>query len=120
MTIMTVAGSGELESSNSVIIFPTNANGAWVIHNIYVDNGSTVKIEVGDVFVDMITGSLLSCYIHLTNNIQTQDNQHGWVYHTLCIRWCLGGIDDDSQGQPGGHSGDIMTCNQSIQNLVRQ
>jgi len=43
MTIMTVAGSGELESNNSVIIFPTNANGAWVIHNIYVDNGSTVK-----------------------------------------------------------------------------
>jgi len=82
MTIMTVAGSGELESNNSVIIFPTNANGAWVIHNIYVDNGSTVKIEVGDVFVDMITGSLLSCYIHLTNTFKLKiTNMGGSTIH---------------------------------------
>lgn len=70
MTIMTVADEGTLTAGTYTTIGPTSANGAWVIHNLYVTSGKRLKVEIGDgtywIHVDTITGSMLAFYFHLT------------------------------------------------------
>lgn len=70
MTIVTIADEGTVAASASATIGPTSANGQWIIHNLYVDDACTVKLEIGDgtdyTNVGTITWSLLRYYFHLT------------------------------------------------------
>jgi hypothetical protein len=70
MTIMTIADEGSLTAGASTTIGPTSANGAWVVHNLYVTNSKQLKVEIGDgtywVHIDTITESMLAFCFHLT------------------------------------------------------
>lgn len=74
MAFQTVADVGLLNAGSSATIGPTTANGQWIIHNVYIDSGSTVKLEYGDgyiwVNVDTVYGSMCAYYFHVTNNIK--------------------------------------------------
>jgi len=70
MTIVTIADEGTLTAAASTTIGPTSSNGQWVIHNLYVDDASTVKLEIGDgttyTNIGTISSSMLNFYFHLT------------------------------------------------------
>jgi len=70
MAIQTVNDCATLAASNATTIGPSSSNTSWIIHNIYIPRGQTVKVEYGDgtnwVHVDTIISSMLGYYFHVS------------------------------------------------------
>jgi hypothetical protein len=70
MTLCTIADTIHLTTGASTTIRPSSASEEYIIHNIYVEDGKSAKVEFGDgtnwVVVDTITMSLLAMYFHCT------------------------------------------------------
>jgi hypothetical protein len=66
----TIGTEETLTTGASCDIKPTGSGDEWIVHNIYVVEGESVKVEKGNgtiwVHVDTVDSSMLGFYFHCT------------------------------------------------------
>jgi hypothetical protein len=86
MTLSTVSDTVELVVGATATIKPTAVTGEWIIHNIYLTQGASAKVEFGDatywVNINTLSESWTNMYSHVTytNYLRVTNNGASTIY----------------------------------------